>query len=499
LWQVHRPELWRDELSSLSIASRGVAEMLATARNTDGAELPYYLLLHYWIAAFGSSVLSLRLLSVLAMAGAAAFVTLAARRLAGTRAAITAGLVFAVIPSVSRFAQEVRFYALTMLMAALATWLLTRALDRPSWARWVGYAVAMTALGYSDLVAMSLLVGHGAWAALRWWHERKLRLVAGFAASAAVGVALCVPLILIGSKEAAAQVGWVEHLGLHPVRWWDFDSNLFYSWAAAAGVPVLAALAWLSRKDRRVVGYLTVAVLGPIAAVWLYSLGPISYLFARYVMFTLIGVSILVGITASWLGTRLGSRLGSRTAYVPAVAAVVLVAALGISDQIQVRGADAHNWVGYPYSTVVAGSFDWVEASRIVGENAEPGDGIAYTDNQTSWEQVNLGLAYYLPDYLRKGVPEPRVLFTAKTAAQSDGLYPIPCAQPERCVGDESRVWLVGGSLPPDPLTMLLPAEANVLRQRYTVSRTWNVGSNMSVVLLTRAPTTTNTPTTTKR
>src|SRR6185312_2573237 len=53
-------------------------------------------------------------------------------RLAGARAGLVAGLVFALVPSVSRFAQEVRFYALATLVATLATLLLLRALDRPS-------------------------------------------------------------------------------------------------------------------------------------------------------------------------------------------------------------------------------------------------------------------------------------------------------------------------------------------------------------------------------
>lgn len=146
--QINRPELWRDELASWSFASLSLSRLLATARVTDGAQAPYYLVLHYWIEVFGSSVPAMRALSVLAMAGAAVFVALAARDLAGPGTGTVAGLVFALVPSVSRFAQEVRFYALAACFAALATWLLVRALDRPSWARWAGYAAAMAAAGW---------------------------------------------------------------------------------------------------------------------------------------------------------------------------------------------------------------------------------------------------------------------------------------------------------------------------------------------------------------
>ena len=94
-YQIGRPELWRDELSSWSFAARPVSDLIATARNTGATQLAYYLLLHFWIAAFGSSADAMRSLSVLAMAGAAACVTLVGRKLAGPRAGLASGLVFA--------------------------------------------------------------------------------------------------------------------------------------------------------------------------------------------------------------------------------------------------------------------------------------------------------------------------------------------------------------------------------------------------------------------
>ena len=60
----------------------------------------------------------------------------------------------------SRFAQEIRFYAPAVLVATLATLLLLRALDRPSALRWVGYGTSLALLGYIDLVALSVVAGH---------------------------------------------------------------------------------------------------------------------------------------------------------------------------------------------------------------------------------------------------------------------------------------------------------------------------------------------------
>jgi mannosyltransferase len=81
LYQMGRPELWRDELASWSFASRPVSSLITTARHTGATQLAYYLLLHGWIAAFGDSADAMRTLSVLAMSAAAACVALVGRRL----------------------------------------------------------------------------------------------------------------------------------------------------------------------------------------------------------------------------------------------------------------------------------------------------------------------------------------------------------------------------------------------------------------------------------
>ena len=96
------------------------------------------------------------------MAAAAACVILAARRLGGARAGLLAGLVFALVPSVSRFAQEIRSYALEVLVATLATVLLLRCLDQPAVRRWAAYGACLAALGYLDLVALAVVTGHAA-------------------------------------------------------------------------------------------------------------------------------------------------------------------------------------------------------------------------------------------------------------------------------------------------------------------------------------------------
>jgi len=107
----------------------------------------YYFGLHLWMAVFGDSATAMRLPSVIAMAAAAAVVSLIGRRLGGGVAGLASGLIFAVIPSVSRYAQEARPYAFATFFAALATLMFLRAMERPRWSNWIIYAVVLAAAG----------------------------------------------------------------------------------------------------------------------------------------------------------------------------------------------------------------------------------------------------------------------------------------------------------------------------------------------------------------
>jgi mannosyltransferase len=60
LYQMGRPELWRDELASWSFASRPASSLIASAHHTGATQLAYYLLLHFWMTVFGDSADAMR-------------------------------------------------------------------------------------------------------------------------------------------------------------------------------------------------------------------------------------------------------------------------------------------------------------------------------------------------------------------------------------------------------------------------------------------------------
>jgi mannosyltransferase len=467
-YHIGRPELWRDELASWTLAERPLGGMFATARRIDGAQLPYYLVLHCWIKAFGDSPDAMRSLSVLAMAAAAVCVTLTGQRLAGPRAGQVAGLIFALIPSISRFAQEVRFYALQVLLATLATLLLLRALDQPLVRRWAAYAAAVAALGYIDLVALVLITGHLAAVAVTWRNNRDRRLL-WFVPAVAAAIVACLPLIIVGSGQAGSQISWILRPGLDLTAFSFFGQNLCYSTPVAAALLILTVAAWAVRW--RAAAFATAVMLVPVVAVWVMSQGAYSYFFPRYLLFTVAAWAILAGIAVSRFNAAV------------AVAAVVLIALLGASDQGVIREPGAHSWASYPVSADRE-YWDYASAAALIARTGgdERDTGIVFPIVPGEFLMIDEGVRYYLE---QDGAAVPRQLFITATAPQADGLYAVACKHPAACLGSEDRIWIVSAGHETDVWAAVPPGEAAPLRARYHSVLTRHT-EGLSIFLLQR-------------
>jgi mannosyltransferase len=441
-YQAGRPELWRDELASWSLATRSGPALLATVQLSGATQAAYYLMLHYWIAAAGDSVLAMRTMSVLAMAGAAACVACTGRRLAGTQAGLTAGLAFAVVPSTARYAQEVRYYALQVLLAAVATLLLLRAADKPSAGRWSAYTASLMALGYLDITALAVIGGHAAWPALRWKQDKNPRLF-WFVPAACGAAAGCLPMIISGASQQAGQLYWLTQPGLSAAAFARFCANLTYSVPVAVALVVLGGIAWA--VSWRPAAFCTAGAIVPVTAIWVLSQGPQSYFVPRYLLYSVISWALLAGIAVS------------RVRLPAAVAVIAILGLLGAGDQTAIRDRGAHNRSGYPYGP--RGYPDYASAAAYVAAHAAAGDGIVY---QPGGMMISLGVTYYLSN-------GPRQLFVARTAAQAHWLYPAYCGHPARCLDDASRIWVVAGGHRQQPYASLPAAQAAALRAGYTL------------------------------
>ena len=213
LWGLTAHPFWGDEADTISAASRSLPQLLRLLGHVNAVHGLYYLLLWPVVRLAGPSEFAVRLPSALAMAAAAAGVTAIGRRLVSRQAGLYAGLVFALLPTVTRQAHDARPYALLTAAAALASYLLIRLAERPTLRLLAGYAGCLVAVGYLQLCGMLLLPAHAiALAALA--PAGRARTMRRWLASATAASLAVAPVAIIGWQQRA-QIAWIPRPGWH--------------------------------------------------------------------------------------------------------------------------------------------------------------------------------------------------------------------------------------------------------------------------------------------
>ncbi|MER5703894.1 glycosyltransferase family 39 protein [Micromonospora sp. NPDC002296] len=476
---------WRDELATWSAATRPLGALARMAGVIDAASWPYYLLMHGWVAAFGDSPTALRLPSVLATAGTAGLTATLGCRLFGRRAGLLGGLLFAVLPGTSRYAQEARPYAFVALFAVLATLLLTRALDRPGWRRWAGYAAAVVGLGLAHLVALTLLAAHAATAP--YAHRAAAPHPVGAPRSApaptrrrwppwgwlvAVLAALTAltPLVLLAVGQRGRQLDWVDRA--RPADLAALPGAVTQSGEVGGLLLGLAALG-AARAGRRALLPAACVVL-PVLLVFLAGLaGPLWV--PRYLFFTVPFACVLAGAALGATDPAAESGPAARTperggvALSAALGVVLLAGLLGLPDQAALRRS--HEW---PRGALV----DYRGAARVVDEGRRPGDVIVFSPRD-GWLFLDLGIRYHLGDR------QPRDALVVRDRDARGDYWADECPRPAECLAGVDRVWLVVAGRRADPVDAVSGATGDTLRDDFTVERV-HPRPGLTVALLTR-------------
>ncbi|MFD3547884.1 glycosyltransferase family 39 protein [Streptomyces sp. NPDC058655] len=452
-----RIELWRDELATWNAIDRSPRELLDLLGNVDAVTGVYYLFIQQWTSLFGHSPTVLRLPSALAMAGAAAFVALTARKLFGTRTALVAGVLFTLIPSVSRFAQEARGYAFVVLAVAAATFLLLRAIDRPTVGRWTLYAVSVCAAGLFHMVSLVFLGSHALIVAGRWWAGRERRPLTGFALAVVVALVPVLPLVVLGQRQVGRQLDWLGRPSLQYVADVFWRGLFGSSWVSLCFLALaVLPLAW--HRGRRPAFEIGVVAVLPILVLWVVSQGSSAYFLDRYLLFTLPAWSVLAAAGLTALRPRVFLAVG-----------LVSVLVLGLYGQNHIRK---------PFSRE---SFDAESAAAVIAKGYQPGDGVAPVRGAVRYLQFNIALDYYLPEDVRL-----KDVFVARSTTEVDDLYSELCTDPAACIGTLRRVWVVTqGSPGNDPFHGFPEAEAKALNSAFP-KRTVTGVPGMTVTLLER-------------
>jgi mannosyltransferase len=464
-WQLATPVLSWDEIATADVATRTASQIWQLSHTIDAAVTPYYLFMHAWTAVFGISEWALRAPAWLAMVATAGLLGELGRRVLTPAAGLLGGVLFALTPNTSRYAQEARVYAIACMLFVLATLLLYRALDRPRARSFALYGVCVVLLGASHLVALATLGGHAVMVGLHWHRTRQLRTVLAWAAATAGAALALAPLALAGVGQMQAQIGsiygpiTVDDLLTAPGRivgsigaaWLLVGLALLATWRSSQRVAELAALA-------------LVPVVVLAAAAWLgQPLWVPRYMLVAIPALTLLAAMAVAGPVTPEAGRSASGRSGvARSGVGRTLLVLVVLGWASLPDQQAMREVDSHNGGNYR------------EAARTVAEHQQPGDVLLF---EAGKRDTRPGIYYYLRDSPRR----PADVLLARSAAEVGSLWPVEVADPAARLREQRRVWFFVYGRPRDP-TANRPDLAPALRTEFRVLKTWRMASSTLVL-----------------
>jgi mannosyltransferase len=450
-WRLANPGLGEDELATWGMVTAGWSDFRQVMSHVDATLGPYYLLIRGWVALVGSTDLLLRLPSMIFTAVAAGVVAGIGIKVGGRRVGLAAGLIFAILPSISRYAQEARPYALVTLLAATATLVLLHLLERPRFVTYLAYAVIIALLGLAHIVALLVLAAHGL---VVLTVRRSWRGFLGWATAALAALLPVAPVLLLGRGQSAGQIGWIPPLS------WD---RIAETPAALFGAPILAgavlALALAAMSLRPPVRAITVWALVPAAGLAGAALVTPLWV-ARYLLFVVPAWALLAALTLRRLTVLRG------------LVAVLGMAALSVPAQFAVRDVGGHDIASR-------------DIAAVIRSNDLPGDTILFGpfangDQRTSRDAV---LRYLAPDER----PLDKLMVQPPRTNGSLGAQECPDVDVPSCFGTPDRVWVVRRGRLTNVLEGIGPAKEQLLRQNFIQSRLWPL-RGFTVALYTRKP-----------
>lgn len=332
-WQ---PVYWLDEATTLAAVRRSWPDVLRLF-NGDPSLVPYYVLMKPF-AALSEAEAWMRLPGEVAAAAAVTLLVVALNRLLGARLAILAGCTWLAIPGVSLYAQMIRPYAFVMLLVVACgiAWWRSLLAERRWWS--VVYAAAYFGVGAMNMYALTIALPFvvAAWFAPAVGRRATmLRTLIPLA----IAIAVISPYIALAALRAPG-----------PGQTAAFDpSGILSTFASAVDSPwLLAVLVLLSLIA--LTGYRTAsqqvrqlmlltgvgALILPILLACAQGAG-LKTLAARYFIFTLPALATLAALGLA--------RLGSRW-WPVSLAGLVVVVAIGIPSQLQVRTSNGHRGHG---------------------------------------------------------------------------------------------------------------------------------------------------------
>lgn len=430
--------LWRDEYATRLYASLTPAGLADATAHVDAVLAPYYFLVHALGGVVGLDS-GMRLPSSIAFTLAVALTAALALRWFGPVAAVVAGLGLATNDAVLSQAANARPYDLALLGTVLAAWCVSAAVSGSARAPWLWAAFAASAAGAVLMQPMASVIVACTAVLLcqRGLRRRWLWLVASIPWAVATG------WLLLRGRAQTGQLAWIADVtpaSAIPAIATAAGTGSVDAVARVAVVLALAVVAvvavGLSRGGERVhTSFAVASVFVPTAALLTASLLIRPVLAARYVVWSSVGVALLLGI-AVHLAVRAAGR--HRRRWPAFTGALLATAVLAVS-----AGATAAT-LWHPPTR----KDDFPGAVARIEERAAVGDLLVVVQR---YEQGGVALGFALSSgdaaFAREivdGVPDgPRDVLDVREIVQTEPLRTEPWQTDGSVAGRDRSLWIV--------------------------------------------------------
>ncbi|AZH82410.1 hypothetical protein EAO79_05480 [Plantibacter sp. PA-3-X8] len=382
---IGTPSYWGDEAASVLAAERPLPVMFGMIGHIDAVHGLYYAFLHVWTGAFGTAEAVTRFPSAIGVGLAAAGTVVLARSIFTSAIGITAGLVFAVIPQVTRMGAETRSYALGMAAVVwLTVWFVSlvrrRSTSRRSWAL---FAIASAASMYLFLYLAMLLLVHATWMVLQRPGRRVMR---AWGWSLVGALVLGAPIVIAGiaQREQIAFLGRRDYATPESVlvgQWFQTPAFAVLAWLLIVLAPVGVLVVRRSSRQRRALAMIAVWALAPTALLIIGNTLVTPMYNLRYVTFCVPAVAIMMALGLRTIVELLPKRVDRAVATAVGVA---LVLALAIPVLAEQRGPFAKD----------DGS-DLRQTAEVVQAHASPGDAVVFDQSVKPSRKSRLAIDLY--------------------------------------------------------------------------------------------------------
>lgn len=165
--------IWQDERYSLDVAHLTPVEYVETRILGDVHPPLYYFMLHYWIAQFGESEFSIRLLSVVFSVLGIAVIYKLGCLMFNKAVGMLSSLILAISAFHILYAQETRMYSLAALLAAFSIYFLIRLLRKGSLEVSIAYVLFSSLLMYTHVYSLFIIVAQNIYVFTSYLLSRK--------------------------------------------------------------------------------------------------------------------------------------------------------------------------------------------------------------------------------------------------------------------------------------------------------------------------------------